>query len=57
MGWAAVVVVGVLFVAPFLLAVWARERVFRAGRLTGPPPYDWAHEDDPLGFDDARRSA
>ena len=57
MSWAAVVVVGVLFVAPFVLAAWARERVFRAQALTGPPVYDWAHEDDLLGMHDERWSA
>jgi hypothetical protein len=57
MGWAAVVVVGLLFVAPFLLAVWFRERAFRASALVGPTPYDWAHEDDLLGMHQERWSA
>ena len=57
MGWAAVVLVGLSFVLPFLLGVWARERSFRANAMTGPLPYDWAHEDDILGLHDELRSA
>jgi hypothetical protein len=49
MGWAAIAVIGTMFVAPFLLALWARERAFQADARRPDPPYDWAHEDDILG--------
>lgn len=57
MGWTAVVLVGLMFVAPFVLAAWLRERTFLSQARSGPLPYDWAHEDDLLGMHEELRSA